>query len=214
MLNIAFSYQHNGSLGLMISLQSWPQSTIGLQPWPQSGFRQLIADGLWAQLSAEEKAIATNGTGRADRVFALLLKSVALPLKQLTMLRMTILGWINTFDGTPTGLKLFAEVYPLLYRGGTVKIKVKRTDQGAVMSGQGGIVSGRLSRWEVHGDGTGICAVGEGQEIINFHVEELLEDITLVELLNPPSWFREMIPAWRGELVEQEHTLSTGTALP
>lgn len=195
MLEIQSFYQENLPLRLkVVEVVSLPFNIFpgfGLPGFPIAPEKQRL-------LSQREQEIVRLTSARADHMFILLRKHCDLSPRELTVIRMSILTWVNTLDDSPKERRLLVEALPLLYLDETVLIKFEDTDGEFVMSGgRGQVMRGTLRSWEVW-DGSGTCTVeaeGSGRKVgFQFRVEDLLEDSALIEFIRQPKWSRGMLP--------------------
>src|SRR6202000_3435151 len=150
-----------------------------------------------SQLSSEEKAIVRSGVGRPDKVLALLSRYVQVSEKEMDILRMGVLAWVNTLDmKTIESQRLFAEAFPVICLGGIVSIKVTQAEGKLRMSGEEEKQGGKLQFWTTFNNGTGVCALDTRNEDIHFHIDDLVSDITIIELVRKPEWFSMINPLW------------------
>ena len=187
-LNMQFVYTE-GTIPILLVRQSVPFSYSNI----------VVDQSKLHLLTDEEKSIASNGRGRPDQIAGLLLRHCEVSQNERTMLKMQIMAWIDTLDlAKPEDRRLFAAAYPIVYLGGIVKIKTQRVEEGLKIKEDGEIREGKLRFWTVLSDGTGVCALEPESEHIKFTLDDLLSDITLVELVKCPEWFGWIFPKWQG----------------
>lgn len=172
MLNIVVLYRRDAPLHVRVRTV-WPYYRI------QSGWCIWIDPAKRPSLTKEQQQMAETGTGRVDHMLSFLLKYAEPSWKDINLLKMNILAWVNTLDlETFIGRKYFAEAYLVVYLEGMIQIKVEQKDYSSVLSGQGQVIKGTLRSWEVRENGAGNCTlevIKEGiKEDIQFQVTDLL----------------------------------------